>query len=324
MKISLSKIRKFPIESYLRNHNIDFEIKTKYYLFDECPSCKKEKKFVLNIDERFYTCFVCPAKGSLISFIQMIDDVDFRTAVSLINENKEYTTSTVLKPIEINEVYNDLDQIVISNMDEIMMPQYFIDVNLRDDSEEAKYLKFRGFTQELVDMFEIKYHPYAKRVIFPIYNHLEALVGWQARDITDLSDVKIITKPEGLRKSLLLYNFDHYKYDSYVTIVEGPVDAIKGYQYNAVAILGKKISKFQVSLLESNPNLKDIYIALDPNAYDEAKALASELSILYNVKIVQNYYGHGDLGECSVDEANFILENATPYESCRDILKGIL
>lgn len=312
-----TKIRKFSLEEYLKSHNIDFEIKSKYFLLDECQSCRKEKKMVINIEDKFFTCFVCKSKGSLIDFIVLIDDVSKRAAIDLILRDKEYIETCHLNPDSLLTAQKGIDDLVLE-IDEVSLPHYFTEINLEDDSEVSRYLLYRGFTDELISLFKIKYHEFSKRVIFPIYNHLDVLVGWQARDITDLSDVKILTKPDGLKKSLLLYNYNMFYNDDFITIVEGPIDAIKSYQYNAVAILGKKMSRHQIELIESNSNLRRIYIALDPNAIEEALDLAKNFSIMYDVRIVIDYFGHKDLGECTVEDANKIIGNALNYENMKN------
>lgn len=315
------KIRKFSLEEYLKSHNIDYEIRTKYFLLDECQSCRKEKKMVVNIEDKFFTCFVCKSKGSLIDFICLIDDVSKRAAIDLISLDKEYIGSVHLDPDSILGTQKSLSA-MIAEIGEVDLPGYFSEIDLDDDSEASRYLIYRGFTEELISLFKIKYHEYSKRIIFPIYNHFDVLVGWQARDITDLSDFKILTKPEGLKKSLLLYNYNRYYSEEFITIVEGPIDAIKSYQFNAVAILGKKMSQHQIELIESNSNIKRIYIALDPNAYSEAFELAKKFSIMYDVRIVTDYKGHKDLGECTVDEANEIIEKAVFYSNMKNMISS--
>lgn len=314
-------IKLFPIEEYLKSKDISYQnrIGARYYSLDECPNpdCRKQHKFIINKDERYCRCFVCERSGSLIDFIMWTDGCTKAQAIDAI---KNQTIYTPVEPILNSEFMNyesrTIKQRSLDNI-EIQLPFYFNKINLKDESEVSRYLKnSRGYTQELIDLFDIRYSEFSKRAIFPIKDHLNRLVGWQARDITGTNEIKIITKPEGLKKSLLLYNYNAIVDTDMITIVEGPTDCHKAYQNNSVAIFGKQISEFQFNLIVSNPNLKRINIGLDKDAYKEIKNLASRFNSLYDVRIIE-ISGNRDFGDLNIDEANYFVDNSIKFDNSK-------
>ncbi len=302
-------VKNYDIENFLKSRGVKYEKKSTYYLIEHCISCKKNRKMILNRESKFFKCFVCNFKGSLIKFIQIIDDISVPKVISLL-KGQSFCTPT-----------KKLDDILDSDLNktELFKEQslpHFSKIDLNDHSEVSIYLKKeRGYTQELVDLFNIRYSPFQKRVIFPIYDHLNRLVGWQARDITGLDPIKILTQPKGFKKNTILYNFNRVKHESFVTIVEGPVDCHKSYQFNSVAILGKTISNEQINLLIGMENLNRIYIGLDPDANREISQLISEFCPYFNIKILNLPNGIKDLGDCNIDQANIFLDQSTDFSN---------
>ncbi len=307
-------IHLFPIDEYLTSHNINFIDKSRYLMLEYCinPDCRRSRKFIINRQDKYFRCFVCDYHGNLAHFISLLDNISKYQAFEIIKNQTIFTQNTTLAPLALSNKISTLDELAFQN-DTISIPFYFTRIDLKDGSDVSNYLKnVRGYTQELVDLFDLYYHDYAKRVIFPIKDHLGRFIGWQGRDITGESQIKILTKPDGLKKSLFLYNFCTVKDESTITLVEGPIDCHKAYQHNAVALFGKQISDIQLSLLMSNENLQTVILGLDPDARKECLALAAQLSLLYDVKIVDLPLDK-DLGDCSIDEANNYITSSIQY-----------
>lgn len=271
---------------------------------------------ILNREERFFRCFVCGVHGSLIDFIVLIEGITRFEAISKLEERKNYIDESCLTSHILEEKNEVSIEDKIAQLPNVVLPMYFRKVELDVDSIEARYLKIeRGFSQELIDLFEVHYSEWEKRIIFPIRDSVGRLVAWQGRDVTNANKLKILTKPDGFKKSLVLYNFWQVIDEDEITLVEGPIDAIKAYQTNAVALFGKQISRQQLALLMSNKNLKRINLGLDPDAGVETFELASLLAGLYDVRIVKLPLGKKDLGDCSIEEATGSIVDAVPYSS---------
>lgn len=306
------KLLIFPIEKYLEDHGISYEEKTKYFLMD-CPSCGKTEKFIVNKESKYFTCFVCPFRGGLQNLIALLDDITTHSACKLIANSVIYTKTDDLDS-DLNK-HNELslEQKINKLIPEIDLPYFFEKINLKESTSVSRYLMGRSFTQELIDLYGILYSPTTQRVIFPIEDHLSRLVGWQARDITDENDIKILTSPTGLLKTLLLYNFNNVIDEEFITITEGPIDAIKAFHMNGVCTFGKQISRSQLELISLNKRLKTIYLCLDIDAHAETAKLAAELSGIYKVKIVNNFGTKNDIGACTLDEADYYINSAIDY-----------
>lgn len=305
MNLTDQQIENFPIQQYLENHKLDYREISNSYILDKCLKCFRENKFYIHKEGKYFSCWVCGVKGSLVQLISLIDKVSYEIAYQLITGVRIYTPFEVKSRLEVEEE--------VSDNPVIELPKYFKSIDLGIGEEEARYLERREIDQELVDLFQIKYDEYQQRVIFPIGNRDGGVVGWQARDITDRHPIKILTKPNGLKKSKLLYNFHRIINDGEITIVEGPVDCIKAYQNNPVALFGKQISNYQLSLILSLSNLKRVNIGLDPDAKEEIYKLGSILSPAFEVYIISLPSGKKDLGDCSVEEANQAIRNGIPF-----------
>jgi len=141
------------------------------------------------------------------------------------------------------------------------------------------YLHSRGFNNNHIIEYQLHWcHTglYANRIIIPFYDS----TGWwwyfQARDITDIADHKLLNPPKDMfteGKSDLLYNmFAASKYQE-VVICEGWASAISA-GMNAVGLSGKKASHAQLRLLMLwNKHI----VMLDADARVESYELARQL-----------------------------------------------
>ena len=156
------------------------------------------------------------------------------------------------------------------------------------------YLHQRGFTEDIIDTYQLMYDPlgdYRDRVIIPFYER-GRLVYFQARDITGNAERKVLNPKEtdiGVGKSDLLFNHDQAKKHKNVVVCEGWASSMSA-GLNSVAINGKSASHRQRSLLLLN--WKDITVMLDHGAEREAFELAGYLKNSTNkVSVVLLPYG---------------------------------
>lgn len=142
----------------------------------------------------------------------------------------------------------------------------------------------RHYTLHMLDHYEVgfctyapKYPEAAGRIIFPIRMNSQ-LVGWQARYVGS-ADWRVIPKYYGLpgmRKRLLLYNYDNAKAAPFVVLVEGVTDThVVG--DTSCALLGKSLSIYQMTLILSTWQGKPIIMILDPDAREESRSAISDL-----------------------------------------------
>lgn len=306
MDINLSN---FSIKDYLTDNVIPFEEKDQYYLL-ECPECKQSKSMMLNKERGYFLCVhanTCGVSGQLPKFLMICEGLSWKEAYQKITGNKWFTKTEV--------IHSRLEEFNVDNFvfEELIFPIYMKIIDRSTPKECIDYLEYRGIDQEMAQIFELRYFEFGKRLIFPIRNIDGMLVGYQARDITDTQDIKILTCPPNLKKSRLLYGWNECQNESEITLVEGPIDAIKCYQRNGVAILGAKISQHQINLLLQNKKLKRVNIGLDPDAKKMISETASILGNFFDVRIVELDQNKKDLGSCTVDEANYFIDKAVNF-----------
>lgn len=166
------------------------------------------------------------------------------------------------------------------------------------------YLVKRGIEDEQsVHDFDLRYHAMMDAVVFPIKKD-GAVYGWQARRI-DPKDGELRMISHVFAKSKFLLNWDHARKYQKVVLVEGPFDCLhvdlKGYGYAGVASLGKGVSRDQIKLILDMP-AKEIFIGLDPDAFEEVYEVVGRLGLgkkLFRVKPPEH---RKDFGECTEEE----------------------
>lgn len=171
-----------------------------------------------------------------------------------------------------------------------------------------KYLiEKRGLTDQHIDIYNIKYNPSKRAVVFPIM-YQGKIYGWQERGID--SDLKHTLK--GLPRDRCVMFMDRLTDSPHAIITEGPVDALKCHRMGGnIATMGKIVSDRQLDLIKARVNR--IYIALDPDAADMINLLCKKLNGEKEVFIMTPPKGRKDFGECTEDEAQEAFNNAVPF-----------
>lgn len=142
----------------------------------------------------------------------------------------------------------------------------------------------RRYTTATLDRYEVGYctsapkYPEAQgRIIFPIRMHGQ-LVGWQGRYV-GRADWRVVAKyygMPGMKKRLLVYNFDRARGKPFVVVVEGVTDC-HPIGDHSVALLGKSLSAYQKEIILSEWANKPIVLLLDPDAREEMRGAVADL-----------------------------------------------
>lgn len=128
--------------------------------FGLCPfHGEKTPSFSVSAEKQIFHCFGCGAGGNVFSFLMDIENWSFLEAAAFLAEKLH---------IDLPVVDNDLNQykdksqdyIAIFRAHELLLKFYhhFL-VNTKDGSEALQYLKKRGFTEEVIQKFQIGYAP---------------------------------------------------------------------------------------------------------------------------------------------------------------------
>lgn len=196
------------------------------------------------------------------------------------------------------------------------------------------YLYKQGFSkQELIDygiLIKTKYgywHPFKNRIIFPIVNQSQKIVGITGRSVKHSDNVKYIhtTNTKYFSKGQVLY-LEHLinDKDKRVFISEGPMDAIainkKG--YNSIATFGTGFSKTQLKKIKEYSKDYEINILFDNDEagkqaslrlLKEMAKIACKINYVYlpnNIKDIDEYLEKYDMEDLqSTNGRTFFIDH---------------
>ncbi|MEO1064764.1 MAG: DNA primase [Actinomycetota bacterium] len=276
-----------------------------------CPfHNEKSPSFSVNAEEGLYYCFGCNASGDIISFVQQIEGLDFRSAVELLAERagislrytEEGTADRRRRSSELHEVLGEA-------------VDYFHDRLLTgDDAGPARsYLRSRGYDGDVVRRFRIGWAPdgwdeltralrrsekllvdaglafenrrgrlqdsFRARVMFPIFDVAGRPVGFGGRIMPGAEGPKYKNSAQGpvYDKSRVLYGLNWAKQQAVangrVVVCEGYTDVI-GFATagvtEAVATCGTSLTEDHVKVMRRFA--RRLVLAFDADAAGQGAA----------------------------------------------------
>lgn len=275
-----------------------------------CPfHHERTPSFAVNQSEQFYHCFGCGESGDVVKFVKEIESTDFMGAVRIlaarakmeVPENNMDTEEALLKKkkrdamasilLETARFYRanlfsgderadaHLQYIADRKMLPSTVKQFGIGASL-DYRELGEFLAEKGYNrQDILDsgvLIEDKngrlIDAQAERLIFPIINNMDEVIGFGGRFLgkTDFAKYKNTKETILFNKRNTLYNINllkklkREKPISSVIIVEGYMDTISLYQAgfkNVVASMGTSLTKDQARLVKRYT--ENVYISYD-------------------------------------------------------------
>ena len=259
-----------------------------------CPfHFEKTPSFAVNEYEQYYHCFGCGASGDVIKFVEKIENIDFYDACKILAEKAgmelpAYTNdeNIALKKKKVDKCYKllkDVAKYYFTNLNDqrakvardyldkrkinvSTIKSFAIGYSLGWD-EVVKYLLSLGYTyEEMVEAGVVEekngryFDCYANRLIFPIINTYNNVIGFSARVLekSDFGKYKNTSQTLVFDKSKTLYGINIVKSHKQVQalneiiIVEGQIDLISMYQAgitNAVATMGTALTSYHAKEL---------------------------------------------------------------------------
>jgi DNA primase len=258
----------FDIIRYLQEKKIPYSTEgknvTSNWIEVNCPFCS-DPSFHLGISPtKKLSCWICGTKGSIVKYVQEIENCGIGKAHKIIEKYQDRTLSWLYtKKVEKSE-------------------SVFLPKSAKKLSQIHKnYLTKRKFDPEYL---ERKYDllgcneigEFKFRIIIPVY-YQNQLVTFLGRDITGKSPVRYKNCP--VEKSVMptksvLYNLDSIRKTA--VIVEGVTDVWRIGE-GAIATFGTQYTKAQLALLIG---LKRVFILFDSEAQEEGNRLAYDLSVI--------------------------------------------
>lgn len=241
-----------------------------------------------------YKCFVCGNAGNVFNFVMEYEKVSFYEAVKIVADKigvsidistskKENTKKSPLYDIyniaykfyqnNLNTVYGkDAKKYLLNRkIDEDVIKNFNIGLSL-SDSELCNALKAKGFKDDDIVSSGVAvqngnniYDIYKNRIMFPLYDLEENVVGFSGRIYNQKSESKYINTKETeiFKKGELLYNYHIAKKEARkeknIIVVEGFMDVIRLSTIgivNVVATMGTAVTKYQLNLIQKlAPNI---------------------------------------------------------------------
>ncbi len=324
--------------------------------FGLCPfHDEKTGSFSINTDKQIYKCFGCGKGGGTINFIMDIERLDFIDAVKFLgnkyNINIEVQHNSKSSNDLLNQLYlmyeltNDYykkninNQIIKllknRNINKNSIEQFSIGLSANKYDDLLQLMRTHKFSSEalkksglFVETEKGYIDRFRNRIMFPIYNHFNKIIGFAGRVYDDNNKTaKYMNSPETLiyNKSKILYGMNLNKniiLDSKaVVIVEGYFDLIQLYQAgfkNVLAISGTAFTEQHANTISKL--CKTIYLAYDGDQAGQQAAIRAGYIILKNnmePKIIQMPVG--------VDPDDWIQnEGAEPFKKAIEKAKNLL
>ena len=253
-----------------------------------CPfHQEKSPSFSVSPSKQFYHCFGCGAHGSAITFLIEFEGLTFVEAVHQIASSLGLTVPNESRadPKKIKENFGLEEAMKIATQ--------FYQKALRSSPKAIEYLKSRGLTGAVAKEFSIGFAPdgwqnlenafkqyddaslekagliqmnekgkyydrFRNRIMFPIINEKEQVIGFGGRVINPDDTPKYYNSPETplFQKSYELYGLIHarkpIREKGYVVVVEGYMDVVALAQHdfrNVVATLGTATTIYHIKKL---------------------------------------------------------------------------
>ncbi len=256
-----------------------------------CPfHHERTPSFYISPDRGSYHCFGCQAHGDIFGFVEGIEHIPFvealkmladRAGVSLTNhkKKKDEGEGRLIEMLTIaNEKYREnlkqsteaKDYLLSRGLNEISINNFAIGYAKNEWRDIFIYLAGRGYTPEemvagglVIKTDDGKYYDrFRGRIMFPIYNISNALVGYTGRVLPVYDDGKTgkyVNTPETViyHKSNILYNYNKAKKKmaetGEIVLVEGQMDVVMSTQAeieNVIAVSGTAFTEYHVKMIK--------------------------------------------------------------------------
>lgn len=278
-----------------------------------CPfHNEKTPSFNISPARQIWHCFGCSLGGDVISFVEKIDNLDFKDALKLLADKvgvklKTTRPDSYAKEDEKLEKINAfaaklfqrhlrsrtgktaLEYLNKRGLSELTIDQWQIGFapdgfnNLRDALATKKITDFDGLKAGVLsknDRGSI-YDRFRNRITFPIFNINNSIVGFTAR-VLDPNDTsaKYINSPETpiYNKSRIIFGLNFAKTEirkkDYCIIVEGQMDCIKAHQAGFNNTVATSGTAFtDLQLSQLKRYSKNIILIFDSDSAGEAALL---------------------------------------------------
>lgn len=307
-----------------------------------CPfHNEKTPSFMVSKDKQIWHCFGCQKGGDIFSFVQEYEGMSFPEALRYL-ANRAGVKLVHQDPALVSQKTRLLDLLNL-------VAQFYQEYLLKKDSAKIarEYLQNRGVKDETVQQFKIGYSPdswdatknfllekgynekeifsagflvnnesnrtsydrFRGRLMFPIFDHNGAVVGFSGRTLKSSTEekAKYINSPQTIvyDKSQVVYGLNfakqEIKKEDLTVVVEGQMDVVSSHQAgiaNVVASSGTALTQQQLQILKRYSNKLALSFDSDLAGENAAKrGIETALSMDMETKVIVLPYGK-DPDEC--------------------------
>lgn len=310
------------LAGFLRDVGLNPRQNSVSYIFD-CPRCGKSKKLYIRKRDGRFVCWFCRTseegfEGRAEYALAEILQISAKSIAAKLYLQEEMPEGVFLDYSIEDWFDNDEEEEEAEGLRVLQWPLDYYPLDHPHAARGVKYLvEERGIPIDIAMEYGIRYAPAHRRVVFPVQS-TGALYGWQERLVvphrfwSEKDEVwkevaKALSSKEIPRDRVLMFA-DRLRGSDHAVVCEGPIDGLKAHLCGGnVVTMGKGVSIRQMRLIR-NSGIHKVYLALDPDAGDEAERLALEFSDME--VYIMDPRPYKDLGEMTMEAVLELFRSA--------------
>ena len=239
-----------------------------------CPFHDEDTpSLAVNEDEQFWHCFGCGKSGSIYTWIQLTEHLSFPQAVQKVAELTNYDINEYVESESLN-FFKTLSKLKKTDKEVPLRVPLDMDKDYiqRFKDEVPQEWIDEGISPETMKKYEIRIDPMSNRIVYPVKDNDDNLIGVKGRTrFKNFKELKIMKYMNYHRLGVLdFYQCMQQARDSInssgeIIIVEGIKSVMKLDQWgfhNTVSAETSKLNEYQIELL-IRMKVRDVVIAFD-------------------------------------------------------------
>lgn len=285
-----------------------------------CPFHDEDTpSLAVNEDEQFWHCFGCGKSGSIYTWIQLTEHLSFPQAVQKV---AELTNSDINEYVESESLnfFKTLSKLKKTNKEVPLRVPLDMDKDYiqRFKDEVPQEWIDEGISPETMKKYEIRIDPMSNRIVYPVKDNDDNLIGIKGRTrFKNFKELKIMKYMNYVRIGILNYfqgmqqARESINSSGEIIIVEGIKSVMKLDQWgfhNTVSAETSKLNEYQIELL-IRMKVRDVVIAFDKDVQMKKIHECTELLKRFtNVYVVYDRWGLLDDKDSPCDKGKEVFE----------------
>lgn len=303
--------------------------KTNQMFLGECPYCKSNT-FIVDDSKNNFFCFSCKSNGGYDEFTYMLGEPIAPIEIPIDDFKQQVFEANAMLMEEFKQALKCTD--VATYIAERKIPESLLvlfDIGFSTSKCYTKLSKYNNEVLLATGAFKLKdgnvVPMFYNRLMFPIYDSMNNIVGWGGRKINMSSAPKYINSPESVmyKKRNILFGMNKAKYNtkSGIIVCEGYMDVASlhnsGFN-NAVASLGTALTLEQLEMIRYYT--KELYLCYDNDdaghkAVKRAIQIAKQLDFNIHIIVLSEYKDADEYIKNDIEAFKNCIKNAEDVET---------